>query len=47
MPHINWPDLTFPPVNLWSLVPAWYFYMSAEEKEELARKAKFVEVDKQ
>jgi hypothetical protein len=23
---INWPDLMFGPVNLWSLPPAWFFY---------------------
>jgi hypothetical protein len=27
-----WPALTFGPVNLWTLPPAWWFYMTSEEK---------------
>lgn len=34
--HIEWGDLTFQPVNLWQLPPAWFFYMPLAEKKELA-----------
>lgn len=38
MAKISWPGITFGPVNLWSLVDAYWFYMTPEEKkEELAR----------
>ena len=32
--HITWPDLTFPPINLYVLVPAWFFYASEEERQQ-------------
>lgn len=38
MPKITWPELTFGPVNLYSVLPAWYFYLSEEEKNEMAQK---------
>lgn len=43
--HIEWGSLTFGPVNLWSLPPAWFFYMSVNEKKELARQVKDGEFD--
>ena len=29
---INWPDLVFGPVNVWSLPPASFFYRKLDEK---------------
>jgi len=29
---INWPDLVFGPVNLWSLPPASFFYRELDSK---------------
>jgi hypothetical protein len=35
---VSWPDIKFGPVNLWTLVDAYWFYMSPEEKAaEFAR----------
>jgi len=36
MPNVSWPDLSFGPVNLYSLSPAWFFYLTADEKRQLA-----------
>jgi len=30
---INWPDLVFGPVNLWSLPPASFFYRELDSKQ--------------
>lgn len=30
---INWPDLTFGPINLWSLPPANWFYRGQQERD--------------
>jgi len=30
---INWPDLVFGPVNLWSLPPASFFYREFDSKQ--------------
>lgn len=40
MPIISWPEMTFGPVNLYSLPPAWFFYLSAEEKMQLVQQVK-------
>lgn len=32
--EVFWPDLTFGPVNLWTVAPAWWFYMSKEKQNE-------------
>lgn len=29
---ITWPDLSFPPVNLWVVSPAWFFRADADER---------------
>ena len=29
-PKLNWPDLVFGPVNLWSLPPASFFYRKTQ-----------------
>ena len=44
---VSWPDLTFGPVNLYSLPPAWFFYMSREEKSALLHDAKYISNEKQ
>jgi len=35
---VSWPDMTFGPVNLHSLPPAWFYYMAVEEKAEFMRR---------
>lgn len=30
---IYWPDLTFPPINLWSLPPANWFYRGQQKRD--------------
>jgi hypothetical protein len=41
---ITWPDIYFPPINLYALPPAWFFYMTAKEKwDYFKQKALLVE----
>jgi len=35
---VTWPDLSFPPINLNILPPAWWFYATREEREIFAAK---------
>ena len=46
MSSIMWPDLKFGPVNLLSLPPAWFFYLSSEEKMALAQSIKHSDDEK-
>ena len=32
---VTWPDITFPPINLYTVPPAWFFYATAKEKIEM------------
>jgi len=36
---IDWPDITFGPVNLIILSPAWWFYSTQDERDEYLRSA--------
>lgn len=29
---ITYPDVTLPAINLWVVIPAWYFYATPEER---------------
>ena len=31
---ITYPDTNLPAINLWVLMPAWYYYATPEEREE-------------
>lgn len=37
---VSWPELTFGPVNLWSLPPADWFYMTTQQKNQKAKDIK-------
>lgn len=38
MVKITWPDINFGPVNLWTMVSAYWFYMTPEERLEEFRR---------
>lgn len=37
MNFVDWPEMTFGPINLWALPPAWWWYMTKEERYEYNR----------
>jgi len=35
--NIDWPDISFGPVNLIILPPAWWFYSNQEERDDYSK----------
>ncbi len=43
MRRLTWPMMRFGPVNLWTVVPASWFYLSIEEKQKHMRAEQDIE----